>query len=351
MDRTLDEPLAPPPPLSYLMNRGSKGHLSTPSLPSAISPSSLSPYATSPPTAPSSLVPSPTSSPRSTGDVADKKQREPSGHEYDEQGAIVEMSSPDYDFRGRARQSSWAMPNMINPSSPPSSAPAFPAPRLRNAVVRRDKSLPPLPGESSVEFPYQQRPQTVFTYDTTRTLPFDGLAPPDAAFRTSETRRQSFGGITSKPFGVSQTLPVKGAAARGRNVPLFSEEKYAEFGMSGLPSGQINRNSLYVPPEKPKKRKSKFGLTSLFGRKSAEQMDPPSVDPLDFGFRSSQDARYMSMYVNENGYASPMSANSHNPPPRMSMLSKRNLEELVDQDSEFIAYRYPSNDQRLDLMR
>lgn len=346
MDRTLDEPLAPPPPLSYLLNRGSKGHLSTPSLPSAISPSSLSPYATSPPTAPSSLVPSPTSSPRSTGDNSDRK-REPSGQEYDDQGGIIEPTVSDYDLRGRPRQPSWATPNSFSPSSPPTSIPAFPTARPRNAAARRDKSLPPLPGESPVEFPNQQRPQTVFTYDP-RTMPFDGLLPPDAAFRSAETRRQSFGGLTSRPFGGSQTLPTKGAIARSPNVPSFlAEEKYGEFGMPG----QTSRNSLYVPPDKPKKRKSKFGLTSLFGRKSTEQVDPPSVDPLDFGFRNSQDARYMSMYVNENGYASPMSASSHNPASRMSMFSKKNIEELVDQDPEFIAYRYPSSDQRLDLMR
>ncbi|KAI0088005.1 hypothetical protein BDY19DRAFT_906991 [Irpex rosettiformis] len=352
MDRTLDEPLAPPPPLSYLMNRGSKGHLSTPSLPSAISPSSLSPYATSPPTAPSSLIPSPTSSPRSTGDAADRKQREPLGHEYDEQFAIAEMPNSDYDFRGRTRQPSWGMPSTINPSSPPASALAFPTPRPRNAAVHRDKSLPPLPGESSVDFPYQQRPQTVFTYDP-RTMPFEGLAPPDAAFRNAETRRQSFGGVTSRPFGISQTLPTKGAAARARNVPSFAEEKYAEFGMSGVPSGQMGRNSLYAPPDKPKKRKSKFGLTTLFGRKSTDQVDHPPVDPLDFSLGNSQDTRYMSMYVNENGYASPnpMSTSTHTPAPRMSMFSRKNIEELVDQDPEFIAYRYPSSDQRLDLVR
>ena len=33
------------------------------------------------------------------------------------------------------------------------------------------------------------------------------------------------------------------------------------------------------------------------------------------------------------------------------IIGTNRIDELVDQDSEFIAYRYPSNDQRLDLVR
>ncbi|KAI0683315.1 hypothetical protein BC835DRAFT_757612 [Cytidiella melzeri] len=360
MDRSLDDaPLAPPPPLSYLVNQGSKRHLSTPSLPSAISPATISPYGTSPPTVPSSTFPSPTSSPRSTGDVGERIYREASGTEQDGLGGFADTSiPPEYDSRGRKTQSSWTMPSTTSPSSPPTLILASPSSQSKPATLRRDKSLPPLPGESSVEFPYQLRPQTVFTYEP-QPMPTDTLLPPDPAFRSAETRRQSFGGVASRPFGPSRTLPMKGATVRGlRTPPFLAPDKYSEFGVTGMalgqwPSAQLSANSLQVPNDKPKKRKSKFGLSSLFGKKSAEHSDSNIVDPLDHTFRTSQDTRYMSMYVNENGYASPLSTSSHTPTPapRTSMFSKRNLEELVDQDSEFIAYRYPSSDQRLDLVR
>ncbi len=69
-----DLPLAPPPPLSYLVNRGpgpSDGpirHASTPSLPSVVVSGKFGSASMSPPTAPSSLLPSPTSLRRS-GDI------------------------------------------------------------------------------------------------------------------------------------------------------------------------------------------------------------------------------------------------------------------------------------------
>lgn len=202
----------------------------------------------------------------------------------------------------------------------------------------------------------EYRPQTMYSYDPRTSITINGLAPPQAPFRTAEARRQSFGGVGSKSFG-AQTVPMKGAFARGQlNVPPFlAEEKYGEFGMSRLSLGQWTgaQGSLQVPGEKPKKRKSKFGLASLFGKKStASDHKDTEVDQVDLsGIRGSHDMRYMSMYVNghENGYASPLSASSH--AARASMVSKKNIEELVEQDPEFIAYRYPSNDQRLDLLR
>jgi len=364
LDRAEDDaPLAPPPPLSYLVDQGiSRRHLSTPSLPSATSPHTLSPYTTSPPTAPSSLMPSPTSSRRSTGDNAERKNSEAFNTDQEDRVGPTDSSLPESDSRGRTTQSSWTISSNTSPSSPPTSMNAPSSLRPVSTIGRRDKSLPPLPGESSIEFPFQPRPQTVFTYDP-RPMPtapsVNGLLPPDAAFRTAETRRQSFGGISSKPFA-SQTLPIKGAVARGLlNVPPFlAEERDSEFGMSRMsfgqwPGAQMSANSLQIPISTPKKRKSKFGLSSLFSKKPSEPKDVPIVEPLDLSFRNSQDTRYVSMYVNnhENGYASPLSTSSHTPVPRMSVVSKKNLEELVDQEPDFIAYRYPSNDQRLDLLR
>lgn len=156
---------------------------------------------------------------------------------------------------------------------------------------------------------------------------------------------------------VSQTLPVKGALARGQlNVPPFlAEEKYSEFGASHLSFGQwpateASQGSLPTTDSRPKKRKSKFGLSALFGKKSAE-IKEPAVDPLDFSvFRTSPSGDSRDPHaLGGSGYASPISASSH--AQRMSMMSRKNLDELVDQDPDFVAYRYPSNDQRLDLLR
>ena len=356
LDRAIDDmPLAPPPPLSFLVDQGgSRRHGSTTSLPSTMSPNTLSPYATSPPTAPSSLQPSPTSSRRS----ADKERADPRRNgdvlrsDQDDQATHPDASMQDSELRGRQTQSSWTLSSTTGPTTPPLGA--SPTGKPASPPIGRDKSLPPLPGESSVEFPShpmpEGRPQTVFTYDP-RTIQ-GGLMPPNAPFRTIENRRQSFGGLGSKH--ASQTLPVKGALARGQlNVPPFlAEEKYGEFGASRgsigqWPGAEASQGSL--PADKPKKRKSKFGLSALFGKKPAVEQTK-DLDPLDFSvFRVSQGDSRDPNVIAGSGYASPMSASSH--AQRMSMMSKKNLEELVEQDPEFIAYRYPSSDQRLDLLR
>lgn len=350
LDRADDDaPLAPPPPLSYLVSQGgaSRHHSSTTSLPSTISPNGLSPFATSPPTAPSSLQPSPTSSRRSAD-----KDRGDLRNGTDQEDGNPDASLQDSELRGRNTQSSWTVSSTTGPTTPPMPS----SPRPMSVSMRRDKSLPPLPGESSVEFPShpmpEGRPQTLYTYDPR--LGYPGLSPPQAPFRTSEPRRHSFGGPGK---AAAQTLPVKGALARGQlNVPPFlAEEKYGEFGASRLSFGQwtpaeAGAGALPASGDKPKKRKSKFGLSSLFGKKAGENKEP-SVDPLDFSvFRTSPsgDSRDANV-VAGSGYASPISASSH--AQRMSVVSRKNLEELVEQEPDFIAYRYPSNDQRLDLLR
>ena len=243
-------------------------------------------------------------------------------------------------------------------------------------LLRRDKSLPPLPGDGGVEFPNvhqyplpEMRPQTVFTYDP-RTI-VDGLSPPQAPFRTAETRRQSFGGVGSKPQ-FSHTMPANGARVYGRGaVPSFlAEEKYGEFGMpqrvqyqyGQWPGAQYSQGSLAVPGDKMKKRKSKFGLGNLFGRKSHDLGAHPIVGgapmPVNAEYAAyAPRASHGEMpfeavmpHGGMSGYASPMSTSAHTAP-RMSVMSRKNIDELVDQDPDFIAYRYPSNDQQLDLMR
>lgn len=175
--------------------------------------------------------------------------------------------------------------------------------------------------------------------------------------------------MASSPHPAVQSLPSRSPYARGLvNVPPFlAEEKYAEFGASS-PSltqwgEQANKRAM-TTPSKPKKRRSKFGLVSLFGKKSTEgernSVFAPSAvtasasangsaEPLDYNpYRSSaSDQRDEPSF---GGYGGPGSAHSSTAP-RMSVVSKKNIAELVDQDPEFVAYRYPSSDQRLEVLR
>ena len=208
------------------------------------------------------------------------------------------------------------------------------------------------------------RPQTM--YDLLQTPSNGGgLLPPQAPFRTQETRRQSFGGMASTPHPAVQTLPGRSPYARGQlNVPPFlAEEKYAEFGASTPALTQWNATPVgkrsLTTPHKPKQRRSKFGLASLFGKKTGEvERDSQvfanspangSVEPIDYNpYRSSNSDQRDEQ--SHSGFGGPGSAHSSNAP-RMSIASKKNIAELVDQDPEFVAYRYPSSDQRLEVLR
>ncbi|TBU33742.1 hypothetical protein BD311DRAFT_391656 [Dichomitus squalens] len=377
-----DAPLAPPPPLSYLVDREGAGrrHVSTPSLLSSVSPNQFSQWASSPPTAPSSALPSPTSSRYPVPD------REPGGEHLKDQ-PIPEMVVPEHRIstfelgpsndgtpnevepRGRTTRSSSRTLSSLGPHAPGVSTPAA---RPQSAVVmRRDKSLPPLPGDVRVDFPShpvpESRPQTMYDLLQTPSGPTSrGLLPPQAPFRTPEVRRQSFGGMASTPHPAVQSLPLRNPYARAPlNVPPYlTEEKYAEFGASSPalnqwgPSADSKRS--LTTPAKPKQRRSRFGLASLFGKKSGETERPESamftsglpngsMDPLDYNpYRSSVSDQRDDPSMHGVGMSGPGS--SHSSMPRMSVVSK-NIAELVDQDPEFVAYRYPSSDQRLEVMR
>ncbi|KAI0630169.1 hypothetical protein C8Q77DRAFT_1063579 [Trametes polyzona] len=371
-----DMPLAPPPPLSYLVDREGAGrrHVSTPSLLSSMSPNQFSQFAPSPPTAPSSALPSPTSSrypvleEKSSGEAHKEqvKQEIEPDHRISafELGPTNEAGSPDLEARGRTTHSSSKTLSSAGPPTPGTSPPSN---RPQSVMLSRDKSLPPLPGESTIEFPnnsiIEGRPQTMYDLLQNSSNPLNrGLAPPQAPFRTPELRRQSFGGMASSPHPAVQSLPARSPYGRGTiNVPPFlAEEKYAEFGASS-PSltqwaAQAGKRAM-TTPSKPKQRRSRFGLASLFGKKSSEverdtQVFTPTsapADPLDYNpYRSSaSDQREEPSF---NGYGGPGSAHSSNAP-RMSIISKKNIAELVDQDPEFVAYRYPSTEQRLEVLR
>ncbi|KAK0225680.1 hypothetical protein IW262DRAFT_703773 [Armillaria fumosa] len=349
-----DYPLAPPPPLTYLMSREGR-HASTPSLTS--SPPKLS-AGVSPPTAPSSLLPSPASS-RSVQDADTAVIRKLSGNydDIDEKSLSrnVHTMTSDPDIRKRVASSS-PVPNLpnnyINLPVPPTS-------------LTREKSLPPLPGEarrrSNNALASSDRPQTVYTFDSRRPPPGAGpthdFLPPQAPFRNPEARRQSFGGLTSRPNldGLSDRARNQTMAGYGQRQSMGPT--YDEFGNSrhslrlDYAATTSNRNS--VP--QPTKRKSRFGLSSLLGKKQPERnLMQENIAQQFPSFRQSAGSDALDEVTTNGGYAT--SASRHSAfsgvgGPRMSITSRKALEELVAQDTDFVAYRYPSNDQHLDLAR
>lgn len=392
-----DLPLAPPPPLSYLVSRSNRDqprqHNTVPSLGSASSaayPASPAGMSASPATAPSSLLPSPTSSARRSGPEPEHEGALP--FVLDERSAFAHsrtmLSEPDM------RASMLLLP-MYTGEPQRSASPQRPA------GITREKSLPPLPHELGGAQPRtlaatisDSRPATMF-YGQTGSPPFSGsptaLGAPQAPFRTADTRRQSFGGMSSRPDLGLQTLPPPQSAPYAH--PQFAAP-YGEFGMSRRSLGRLDDMSTSyesgpaASATAPKKRKSRFGLTSLFGKKSsgggsgnAGPVSPngglmqvgggyATVGPghgreYSFGGGNGQAAGYpyelappshapsssegRHDYGTARGWA--RSAQGGPPPPRMSVASRKAIEELVEQDREFVAYRYPSHDQGYEFER
>lgn len=343
-------PLAPPPPLSYLVERGPGEHLnnggrhaSTPSLPSTASPwNGFSSPGMSPPTAPSSLLPSPTSSRPSggNGDATDRKnggqneEKEVHDASVGENGRFkpVHPVTSEPDIRRKSRPIS--MPQNVVPVKP----------SPRPPMLSREKSLPPLPGEAKV------KPQ-IATTELRPQMPYDGrlhsqdtldLAPPNAPF-LNEARRQSFSGVPSRPALGIQTMPNGGALDHARSPNGL----YNEFGTSRRSLGRLGDIDEHPPLPATPKRKNKFAFVSLLGKKSSNLVNMNGSNSHEFpristsGFDPIEDPLYSS-------YPSPRQASR----PRMSMMSRKAIEELVEQDREFVAYRYPStSNPPVDLIR
>lgn len=339
-----DLPLAPPPPLSYLVERGrergmsasgdqgmSSSRQSMPSLSSSISQS----Y----PVSPADHRDAGFDVHKSGGNEdAEMRQAYPAPDEPRSPNPRNMQLGPD--DRGRSFQGSISSSYGAT-LSPSTTRPA--------SIMQREKSLPPLPDEAEVRFPTDTRPQTVFTYEPP-ILP-NGLVAPQAPFRNAEVRRQSFGGISSRPH--LPLNPPKGAMMTTGPAGIVGApfaSKYNEFGISRRSLGRLDdaryEQELRPTPraQTPSKRRSRFGLSTLFGKKSPaipDQREVHIISPSpDYpGWRSSD-----SEGRHEAG-------SGHSTLPRMSVISRRNLDELVQQDPEFVAYRYPSNDQRIDLLR
>jgi hypothetical protein len=357
-----DGPLAPPPPLTYLMSR-SKGdpprHAPAPSSASGSTGYGLaSPgMCASPATAPSSLLPSPVSSRKSGPDV----EHEGIPFALDERTAALQnsrtmLSEPDM---REYRSSTLFVPNTDPSGRPP--------------PIKREKSLPPLPHELGGHQPRsfaatlaESRPATMF-YDSRgmgmSTSPESpgayGLGPPQAPFRTADTRRQSFGGMSSRPDLGLHTLPVSagGGYAGNGNAQQFeraSPQPYGEFGMSRRSLGRLDDMTSYESAQTaPRKRRSKFGLSSLFGKKGngGHGKDQSHSGPLPAQGHAYPHEFPMHPGSSMSHDVGSVRGRTTSMVPRMSVASRKAIEELVEQDREFVAYRYPSNDPTFGLSR
>ncbi|KIJ18873.1 hypothetical protein PAXINDRAFT_166819 [Paxillus involutus ATCC 200175] len=343
LDRNDDDlPLAPPPPLSYLVERGPGEHLgsaggrhaSTPSLPSTTSPRNGG-----------------LSSPGGNGDSNDRKnsgqtdEKEVLDMSYDESGRIrvsIHPVTSEPDMRQKLQQAMFASANGMTLPKSVGSRP--------QGILSREKSLPPLPGDMKLRpqngLSAESRPQTLYTYDPRPgAQDMQELAPPHAPFRT-ETRRQSFSGTGSRPNLGIQTMPMVGV----HDHLKAPNGMYSEFGVSRRSLGRlgdIEENPTAAPT--PTKRKSRFGFASLLGKKSST---PPETNANSHEFPrltspvfDGNDDNLTIAYTN--------SIFRQGAGPRLSVASRKAIEERVEQDREFVAYRYPSSQAQspIDLIR
>jgi hypothetical protein len=256
------------------------------------------------------------------------------------------------------------------------------------------KSLPPLPKEAmaaqSMPTPVDMpRPATMFDMSTQAVGESpEELEQPNPPFR-HDVRRQSFSGTGSR---TDLTIPSMGTFPLNRNnmqqeygpAPAVNHDNYgyspyAEMGeMGALPvpaSRSANRLDVQNGLGNDKhlgKRRSRFGLSSLIGKVTGSNSRPstsngdirvsvssptpgggpptsesdPSVT--EYGVNgSSSRSRHGNGAPNSSGIGMG-SGNGHS---RMSVASRKAIEELVDQDPKFVAYRYPSVDQSIALLR
>lgn len=267
-----DEPLAPPPPLSYLVARqggeragGAMGgardldrRASTPTS------SSRSAAPMSPNTAPSSILPSPTSQRfpwRDSGSDEDRGLREKGGKE----GAYLEVPSLMTVPNG--------LPGRRSVSAGPGGFSVRPA-----SVFNTNKSLPPLPSEAfargNARSNTDPRPRTLAAYDSRRSdfslsavYSQEPLVAPQAPFRT-EARRQSFGGMTARPDLEGPLAPPPRIGAR-----------YDDFGASRRSLGSYDNRDRFTMMSKPEstKRGSMGRRIASFltgGHKKREDWEP-----------------------------------------------------------------------------
>ncbi|KAG8747172.1 hypothetical protein FRC10_002221 [Ceratobasidium sp. 414] len=367
-----DEPLAPPPPLSYLVGRqggeraggGPVRDLDRRASTPTSSGRSAAPM--SPATAPSSILPSPTSQRfpwRDSG--SDEERREKNG--IKDNASYLEVPS--------------SMSGMtLSPKSQTLSVNSFQGRRSVSAgmgtfggrpgsIVNTNKSLPPLPSEAFARGNRPQmdaRPQTLAAYGLRRSDMSNGyngmeaLVAPQPAFR-NEGRRQSFGGLTARPDlyapDGSPLLPPPRIGAR-----------YDEFGGSRRSLGSLDRAGLGPGKADSLKRGSVGRRLASFltgGHKKKTEWDAHMSNGEQYYYGDMPHPTHRNGYSLRDQEASSMSElGGSDPDPalqtptagyaRSTVIGVTGSGKRLDvvPVDDFVAIRYPSAEcQSLDLLR
>jgi len=469
-EEDLTAPLVPPPSLGYLVHRGGGGQqrqVSTSSLSgshprsgSQPNPGTGSSGAISPTTAPSSTLPSPTWRDSGSDDRRSMIQKDAydqfpamqvdGNGQYDTVMTRQSQSPPPTDDPKRTLQvpssgtpTPTGVPSTTTLPTSPIGVSSLPRTVAANHNQQRPlsamihKSLPPLPpGETPVPnspMPMSSTPNFGTPEPDMAVLPnrdqsSRNLSTPNAPFHTQghEGRRSSFGGVTTRPV-VRLDSPLLSAQTMQPQRPYQQNGNGLEYDDMGyLLNGTVSnvksrRSSPQLRPntspstpksDKSSKRRSRFGLSALLGKKDKDR-DHASSRNSDFGPQgglassvysqppSSADYDYQTLrnpssdgmgYTNgltapnwrfgrtkgassssslvivdpemamgrppsilfsspsgENGPRS-VGTTGRQPSQAGSTTSKR-VEDFVVRDDDFVAYRYPSTDQQLDLPR
>ncbi|KAG8864554.1 hypothetical protein FRB96_005057 [Tulasnella sp. 330] len=326
VEEDLSQPLAPPPPISYLVNgRSDHGphskHRTSPSLSTGLT------------------------SPHSRENGSDDPRSSRDDGAFDVDGGDERDDS--YRSRNNRRPSISDLRMQQARALAPSPTPTYP-----------EKSLPPLPYDNSMAPKQPVRPATLYANRNESYSQGDLLAP-HAPFK-SETRRQSFNGV---PNGVQNSAQRQSWAVPNQNggtSPPPIPARYDEFGGS--------RRSLVGPVElarrpddedatlssRRSKTRSRFGISALF---APTKKTSPALPPmLHLGASSSATLAPARPYDVNHGrdysishssfsdVGNPRSNGSHNA--RASLNSTKKLA-LIPQEEDFVAYRYPSHSQTL----
>ncbi|CAE6431151.1 unnamed protein product [Rhizoctonia solani] len=354
-----DEPLAPPPPLSYLVARqggdraggGAGGARDLDRRASTPTSSSRSAAPMSPATAPSSILPSPTSQRfpwRDSGSDEERGPREKSGKD----GAYLEVPSPM--SMSTVSPSGVASRRSFSTGTATSNRPA--------SLFNTNKSLPPLPTEAFARGngrpTMDARPQTLAAYAPRRSdfnmsaaFSQEPLVAPRAPFGT-ETRRQSFGGMAARPDLDGPLAPPPRIGAR-----------YDEFGASRRSLGSLDNRDRY--PLGGKHESTKRGsmgrrLASFLtgGNKKREDWEPHFGRNGEHHHHPSYPGPGQFTHREVDGSLSELEGSDPDPAlqtptagyARSMTVSGKRLDAVPMDD--FVAIRYPSAEcQSLDMLR
>jgi len=187
----------------------------------------------------------------------------------------------------------------------------------------------------------ESRPQTFYTYDLRHNSQSPQDLAPSRAPCSNETRRQSFSGVTPRPTLGIQTVPLSGHDHRS---PIGWYNEFGIFRRSLGRLGNIDEN----PPRL--RRPPSASAIQFWEKKSGTASDANVCSSHEFPLllTPGYDGNEESLYSAYTAYTSCWQSAG----PRMSIRSRKAIDELVEQDRDFVAYRYPSQSQPpVDLVR